>query len=237
MIQNSTPINHLAEIDHQLLMYLRRFGKPLDEVLTVGDLNQELGYQPGFLKMLLNTYFNLPEQNKSEIEKQFYPDLIRYLRESHTYYTNVAFPQINRSLETILNQDDPSVPAAFICQTFIQHYAHKMALHFEEEERSLFPLAEKLMAVNFVCGLSDLNNYSIVLMIENEHESLNEELKRVHEVLLRFRLSERSYSPIHGVLAFMSVLQRDIKLHELIEDEILLPFVTCRLNAIRIMKN
>lgn len=237
MIQNSTPIAHLAEIDHQLLMYLRRFGKPLDQVLTVADLNQELGYKPGFLKMLLNTYFQLPEQHQSDVEKQFYPDLIRYLKESHAYYTNVAFPQINRSLETILNQDDPSVPAAFICQTFIQHYAHKMALHFEEEEKFLFPLAENLLDENYVFGLSDLNNYSIVSLIENEHESLNEELQRLHEVLLRFRLSERSYSPIHGVLTYMSVLQRDIKLHELIEDEILLPFVANRLNTIRLMMN
>ncbi len=237
MIQNSTPINHLAEIDNHLVMYLRRFGKPLDGNTTIAELNEELGYQTGFVKSLLQAYFNLPEQKNKDFDQKYYPDLIRYLKESHNYYIQIAFPQINRSLETILNQDDPSVPAAFICQTFIQHYANKMALHFKEEELSLFPLAEKLLKVDYRFEMVDLKEFNIISMIENEHESLNEELKRVHEVLLNYRLSERSYSPIHGVLTYMSVLQRDIKLHELIEDEILLPFVANRLNTIRLMMN
>jgi iron-sulfur cluster repair protein YtfE (RIC family) len=230
MISSGTSLLQIAEIDEQAVLYLQRFGIPMNETTRVEEINQRLGFQSGFVESLLNNYCLLAPACPKNFSQNHLPDLLNYLKDSHHFYNEVAFPHINRSLENILFTDDPAVPAAFICQSFIQHYAAKLSRHFQDEEKHLFPLAEKLIQNGIFLDGSETERYEIIKNMQSQHDSLNADLQKIHEVMLHYRAHERHYSPLHAVLHYMAAIQRDIQMHEFLEDEVLMGAIAGKLN-------
>lgn len=230
MISPKTSLAQLAEIDEQAVLYLRRFGIAIDTCTKMDEINSRLGFQAGFIEMLLNRFCMLAPANPAVFRNQYLPDLLRYLKDSHRFYSEVAFPHINRSLESIIITDDPSVPAAFICQTFIQLYSKKLKNHFRDEEGVLFPLAERFIQNGNILDGSEHERLEVIKNMQSQHQSLNSDLQKIHEVMLHYRAAERHYSPLHAVLHYMSALQRDIQMHEFLEDEVLMEALSGKMN-------
>ncbi len=71
------------------------------------------------------------------------PGIIRYLRNSHRYYTEDVYPGIMESIRRISGEG--SSEEALLIEKFFGDYLEEVKNHFEYEEDTVFPYIDQLL--------------------------------------------------------------------------------------------
>ena len=160
----------------------------------------------------------ITEYNSKDIQS-----IIKYLGNSHKYYTNEIYPQIQEIIKQIYNINSHS--EILMIEKFFDNYFEEVSEHLEYENTVVFPYV-----LNLDARLSNKNNnYSLnsytVIEYREHHNDIEEKLTDLKNLLIKYLPIENDQRLRRKLLFYLFELEYDLNIHSQIEDNILIPLV------------
>ena len=208
----------LVEANYHLLAVLTRFGiEGGFGERTVREICEKNHLDPATFLLICNVYSNKDYAPSEEILRDGHiDDILRYLHQSHDYYTSNALVLLASTIEDLIK---PCADAQKkVIWQFFADYKSELDKHFAYEEGEVIPYVQNLL-------LGKRNpSYSIDRFEEN-HSNIEEKLSDLKSLILK------SLPPVCDdrlrvrLLNYIFALQNDLDSHTAIEDNILVPMV------------
>lgn len=215
----------LADIitaNHNIILLLPRFGIPLGfgdksvrEVCTANNVPVD------FMLLICNVYTF--DDYLPDIESLAATDmrpLLKYLEESHSYYTNERLPHIEVHLHHIADRIGQRYGE--ILKKFYADFRREITEHFREEEQYDFP---KLRGLQDGTRKAEGGRRKAESGKNKSHNGLVDKLNDLTQIVYKYLpgnvLPEETMEVVFDILQ----LSADIQKHALIEDKILSPYM------------
>ena len=179
---------------------------------------RELGIEPEFLMALLEVFEDTETFRPEDFESFKLSAIVDYLQKTHRYYLEKKLPEIEQSIHLLSKAYPESHPLLKLLHSFYIAYAQHLAKHIEVEERELLPYILELegQQVNRV-------KKGIVQQFIEEHHDTEKDLEEVRNTILHYSPPEDNQTLYRILLSQLQVLEKDLAVHALIEDDVLLP--------------
>ena len=154
------------------------------------------------------------------------PLILEYLKKTHTYYCNKRLGEIELSLTNIYKKHEYSSQALYwdMVLLLFSSWKRHLQLHIDQEEQTLFPYIFKLVAAEIdqrpVEDVYTINHF----IHQHEDDQLETGLKEIcHSI--RKNTPDSSSIPLSQkvLLTQLDAFERDLWVHSLIEDHVLVP--------------
>lgn len=200
-----------------LITVLERMGISLGfGEATVGTICKQNELDDEFFLMLCRIYHNpkfVPDSNI--LTHTALPQILRYLKASHNYYTQTLFPLLAMRFEKTVMLLNPEHQQ--ILKHFYQEYQEEAIRHFDYEENHVFPYVQHLIECGGTCG----NSFHIQQFSEN-HTDIDSKLHDLKCIFIKYIPSTPgSWDLLHTIFH----LEDDLQRHTIIEDNVLTPLV------------
>lgn len=208
----------LIHVNYRLLLVLPRFGiklgfgdKNVAEVCRRHDV-------PLHLFLLVCNVFTFDEYWPGKAELSSFPvdGLIRYLHNSHDYYSSDRIPKIYAELEELTVQFEERQHKLLI--RFLDDYRNEVVNHLNYEETVVFPYIRQLLAGE------QPKSYHIDQFEEN-HSNIEDKLNDLKNIIIKYLPNNCSEDLQTDLLFNLFLLEDDLNKHNQIEDRILVPLV------------
>lgn len=220
MLSTNMKVSDILDIDYSLLQIIPRFGMDLKHAgLTVAEACRECGIDPDTFILICNVY-SCPDHTPSptELASGKVNDIVKYLRNSHDYYTGQALLELGRSFDKLIASCAENQKKVIV--KFFADYKTELEKHFAYEEQVVFPYIGSLLET----GRGD-SEYSIE-QFEEHHENVEEKLQDLKNIVMKYLPGEIDESLRIEVLQAIYSLQDDLRRHTYVEDNILVPIVS-----------
>ena len=159
------------------------------------------------------------------------PAIIRYLKNSHRFYSEEVYPGITDVISR-MNREGGSGEIVMI-ERFFTEYLAEVRNHFDYEEQTVFPYILHLHSRITGSGQpADGINYSVA-EYRDHHDDIEEKLDDLRNLLIEY-LPLREGQQVRRKLLFrLHELEHDLKIHSRIEEQILIPLVSCMEDKLR----
>ena len=205
--------------NHNLALILQRFGIELGfGEKTVANVCEQYGLSSDFFLLICNVYTDdqyLP--TAEEIANIDMKALVPYLIASHNYYLNERIPHIDRHLTRIADACPESHKN--ILHRFFDDYKMEVEKHFQYEEETVFPY------INLLCKGEKAMGYTIT-QFEDNHSNIEDKLNDLTNIIIKYLPGDIMPKERISLLFDIFQLSSDLNKHNLIEDKILIPYVT-----------
>lgn len=162
---------------------------------------------------------NINNMDSGELEKLNILDTLTYLHKTHVFYLNKILPEIEQRFTEVLSVQSSS-SAVFLLNVF-SSFKTKFIEHIREEEKDIFPYVRNLM--NQItqspkhCSLKDF---------VHDHDQVPEIILEAVINGLQHLIDKDSTNSLLNILQNkLKLFNRDLKIHSMIEDHVLLPHV------------
>jgi regulator of cell morphogenesis and NO signaling len=145
--------------------------------------------------------------------------IIEYLEKTHEYYLNTLLPEMEQTLMHLIKSIGFSdfLPIQlfekFVC------YRKELQEHILEEEKHFFPYIKGLL------NGGRLNDAYTVSVFQALHHHKEEALVELRELVYANNTFGINNMPYRVFLSKMELLERDLRVHAKVEDEVLVPKV------------
>lgn len=195
---------------------------PLQEK-SLGDVASENGIGSDLFLTFVILYSDVSHMVDIPFTGEEVPAIIRYLKNSHRYYTEDVYPGIMDTIRGI-NRTNNSEETQMI-EKFFREYLAEVKNHFDYEEQTVFPyitqLYEKLTGKKLK---EEFRGYSVAEYKEH-HDDIEEKLDDLKSLLIEY-LPLKEGKQVRRLLLFkLYELEHDLRIHSRIEDYILIPLV------------
>ncbi len=144
--------------------------------------------------------------------------IVKFLKNSHTYYLREKYPEIQEIIRKIENKEK-SKEIQLISQ-FFNEYFNEVAEHLEYEDKIVFPYITHLLKK------THQNTYSFsVQEYQDHHTDIEFKLTELCNLLLKHVKTENADYLKPKLLNSILELEQDLYVHSMIEDKILIPLV------------
>ena len=211
-------LSEMIDMNYTLVQVVSRVGIDFRHSgLKVSDACALSGIDPATFILISNVY-SFPEYVPSpeEVSSVNVPDIIRYLRGSHAYYTGIALRNLESAFDRLVSPCDEGRKKAVL--KFFIDYKDELEKHFAREENEVFPYVEALV------GGVKPEGYSID-QFEEHHESVDEKLEDMKNIVMKYLPVECDEELKMWVLLSVYRLRDDLRRHTFVEDGILVPIV------------
>ncbi len=207
----------------------------LSRYVNTGAFSREMTFKE-LAQEGINTSFILSLKRVFEDDKNFNPSLFNlysldiitdYIRRTHKYYLNKKLLEIEQSIHLLLQDYNDQHPLLFILHTFYNQYKRDLSEHIVEEENELLPYIAFLQNAT-THGFSQhefykqTHHFSLRSFLDN-HVDPDEDLQRVRLSILRYHPPVTNETPYRILLSQLTVFEKDLAVHALIEEQVLLP--------------
>ena len=208
----------LVEANYRLLGVLARVG--IDGCLgekTVGDLCAQNGLDPDTVILLCEVYtFPNFKPTPEQLHRSHVGDILRYLHQSHDYYLSRALVLMEEAVSRLL---EPCTAAQRkVVWEFFSGYKTELKSHFGFEEQEVIPYVQDLIIGRQRSGFS-------IDRFEENHSNIDEKLSDFKNLVMKSLPSVCDNQARIELLQHVFVLQKDLKCHTWIEDNVLVPMV------------
>lgn len=207
-----------------LLLLLEHLGieLPLQEK-TIGDLASENDVPAGLFMTLVSMYGDLNHHVDIPITGTEMPAIIRYLRNSHRYYTEDVYPVIMETIRKI--NSSGSSEETLMIEKFFRDYLSEVKNHFDYEEKTVFPYIKQLLErIAGGAPAQEMQGYSVAEYKEH-HDDIEEKLDDLKSLLIEYLPLKEGKNVRRKLLFILYELEHDLRIHSRIEDYILIPLV------------
>ncbi len=180
-----------------------------------------LGIQPEFLMALLEVFENPAEFQPAKFENFSLVTIVDYIQKTHSYYISKKLPEIEQSIYTLEKGFPETHPLLLLLHAFYTDYTRHLTRHIEMEERELLPYITNLELQGNSLQ-SSTPAISIASFIDQHHDT-EKDLEDVRNAILHYSPPEDQQTPYRILLSQLQVLEKDLAVHALIEDDVLLP--------------
>lgn len=221
LFNTSSKLSEVVTAYPALLYSLPRFGIALgfgDK--SVAAVCAESGVSPRFFLLMCNVCcFDGYEPGISEIKNADMGQLVPYLKKAHKFYLDNRLPHISNHLTAILSNMPQRVAKAF--NAFFSAYRHEVEQHFGYEEQKVYPHIEQLLQ-----GQKP-NDFEINDFVD-EHGSLQDKLSDMNQIIFKYLPADTTDGDNEAIDVIFDILQlsADLAKHSLIEEKVLVPYVT-----------
>jgi regulator of cell morphogenesis and NO signaling len=228
-ITANTKMADVIHLDYLLLPIVGRFGINLGfGNKTVNDVCSEHKINCSFFLDILNNYHN--HNYFADDLFQEYPStlIIEYLKNTHAYYLNVKIPEMEKMVETIIEQSstENKVNNQLIAN-FFEEYKQELIRHLNHEEKDLFPYAYELeRAIKsgiFQESTLEKIEKKTITHDDMDHSNLEEKLYDLKNLIIKFLPPVKRKDIMENLLIELFRLENDLKDHSRIEDKVLMP--------------
>lgn len=225
-----TPDMKLAEAIHSnylLIPVINRFGIRLGfGETTIAAICNEKKIDVDFFLTILNV-FSLPDYfPKQKLQTFNVLMIVEYLKKTHNYYRDIQLPTIEKRLDLLIERSPKINQNLQLVKEFFNGYKDELLAHLRREETVTFPYIEKVYRIyNAENGNSDqLTGYSMDIY-EEEHDEVDEKLYDLKNILIKYINGDFDQVIINEIIFELFRLEKDIKDHTRIENNILMPLV------------
>ncbi len=227
MITRETSVRASVALNQINEGVLYRYGIYSKPELSIEKAASDLMINPDFLVDVLNCYGETSAFELKKFQQYSIPVLIEYLQKSHTFYRFKKLLEIEQSVFNLMIGGTSSKRTLSVISVFYTEYKKELLNHFDLEEKILFPYGRALYKADnsfgdYVNAVVMSQEYSIKSFADNHHDS-HCELERVRESLRLFNPSKSDESLLRVLLDQFKSFEKDLYLHSLIEDEVLVP--------------
>ena len=218
----------LAKVIHsnyRVLVVLDRLGiklgfdnKTIKQVAEDNHINTE-----AFL-MILNLFCRDTFMPRVDRQFEMIPDLLKYLKRSHTYFLKSKIPEIQENIHVLVETIHDS--RVDLVETFYTKYIEEVTDHINYENETVFPYIEE-MYDTFINKRNPellLKEYEIGIYSDH-HDDIEDVLKDLKNILIRHLPQNERGKTRRIVLQQLFELESDLFSHTRIEDEVLIPLV------------
>jgi len=202
--------------------FLQRYDnlKAHELVYTVAELRR-IGVEPEFMHALLGV-FDSRQSFKAENFNVFSLSvIIDYLNKTHDYYLDKKLLEIEQSIHLLVNAYPDTHPLLLLLNNFYKEYKRHLGNHIEQEEEELFPYILKLERLSEDNSL-EAPRLTVQRFMEM-HLDTEEDLEEVRKIILHYSPPAENQTIYRILLSQLEVFEKDLAIHALIEDEVLLP--------------
>lgn len=185
-------------------------------VYTYDEL-RALGIPPEFLLALLEVFEDHRLFHPENFDRFQLAVIIDYLQKTHAYYLAKKLPEIEQSIYLLMEAYESGHPLLKLLKKFYHEYESHLRRHIEMEERELLPhilLLEKSEATN--------NSHIVQHFIEQHHDT-EKDLGEIRKTILHYSPPLHNQTLYRILLSQIEILEKDLAIHALMEDAVLLP--------------
>ncbi len=183
---------------------------------TLAELAAARGCRVHFIISLLQLNLGRTLAEITPLQVEDIPFLLDYLLVGHDYYIGEATPNIAGLLGTILPDVDPSIRE--LLRKFFDRYMEEARVHFDYERDTVFPYIRSLWEAR------NLSEYR-VQEYKHHHSDIQVKLSDLQNLFLRYLPPLHDDGQARRLLYALGMLREDLKIHTLLEDEVLVPLV------------
>ena len=207
-----------------LILMLEHFEIKLEvREKTIEQICFENNINTSVFTTIANLFNGYKPQVITEYNSKDIQSIIKYLGNSHKYYTNEIYPQIQEIIKKIYKIN--SHPEILMIEKFFDNYFEEVREHLEYENTVVFPYV-----LNLDARLSNKNNnYSLnsysVIEYRDHHNDIEEKLTDLKNLLIKYLPIDNDQHLRRKLLFYLFELEYDLNIHSQIEDNILIPLV------------
>jgi regulator of cell morphogenesis and NO signaling len=207
---------------------LQRYNVALDKnILYSYEELRSIDIDQQFIYSLLQTFED--EKSFSEEEYNKYPleIIIDYIHRTHRYYLSKKLYEIDQTINILVKDYSDNHPLLEALKSFFKEYSLSLKSHVLAEEQELLPYIKNLiLASNKTKNQEEvreiLANYSLQTFI-NSHLDTEQDLSMIRETILNYKAPKTNQTPYRILLSQLETFEKDLSVHALIEDKILIP--------------
>lgn len=159
---------------------------------------------------------NLQEVMGTDLDVQV---IIKFLKNSHNYYKNDKYPEIKQYINQLYNHQNSTDVKRI--EVFFNDYFNEVLEHLDYEDKVAFPYFKQLSEQNVdikKCVFSS-NEYRV------HHTDIETKLSDLKNLLLKHISLNKDYILRRKLLSALFELERNLNIHSIIEEVILLPLI------------
>lgn len=214
----SDPMIDVISEDYRMLQLLSRFGIPLgfgDRTVTETCTGAGVDTQT-FLTVVNYIKAGTHVHVGDLAQRVSLPCLVRYLKRSHTYFTDYRIPELRRKLLGTLDMTLNNQIAPLILK-FFDESAREVAMHMEYEDKHVHGhigqlLQNRLPAESF---------YRVVRNRHVSHDSIEKSFSELKDVIMKYYPGDADAHVLNDVVMDVYMLEEDLLSHCRLEDTLL----------------
>ena len=211
-------ISDIVRENPSILLALEHFG--IDDVLqdkTVSRLCSENEIEELLFIEICNLYNGFNVGDTSELKPLSIPVIIKFLNNSHHYYLNEKYPEITDYIRKL--NASGQLKEMKLVEAFFNEYFEEVMEHLDYEEKIAFPYFSGL----FEKRQSSTSEKFSVTHYQNHHSDIESKLEDLKNLLLQHIQIKNQGVVKRKLLSSLFELEFDLKIHSLIEEQILIP--------------
>jgi regulator of cell morphogenesis and NO signaling len=202
---------------YRMLLLISRFGIALgfgDK--NIGDVCRESGVDVNTFLAIVNMLFDEDDTRNYAAEKVSIVSLLSYLHNSHDYFLQLRLPAIRVKLHEEIGGAQGNLSHAIM--NYFDEYVAEVQNHMMYEEKTVFPYVQALLN-----GKKKIN-YNID-MFSRQHDRVEARLTEFKQIIIKY-YPVKSSDEINSILIDIFNCERDLALHNAIEDRLFVPAIT-----------
>ncbi len=223
-IHTDTELSEIVFTYPKTVLFLQHFDiyVPLNEK-TITTICIEKGIRSELFLTLLNLYLDNEFATPNGLLVSDLPVIINYLSNSHRYYQEDIYPNIQKSICELNELND--TPEIKMVDRFFQEYFNEVNLHLKYENEVTFPYIDclyKSLTEKHKCSISE--NYSVE-EYQDHHNDIEEKLDDLMHLLIKYLPIQKDKHVRRELFMLLAELNYDLHIHSQIEDLIVIPLV------------
>ena len=222
----------MAELIHQnfeVLTVLHRFDiklgfgeKTIEEVCIQNKIN------PDFFIEIVNSFNDEDYFSQSKLKKHDVEDILFYLKNTHRFYLEKKFPEIERLIQNLKFSSD-NQKSKQLLENFFTEYKTEFIKHVQREEERIYPYITELdKAIKNKKVKSSFHNKIKKYTIsdyQQEHEDVEEKLYDLKNIIIKYLETPLNTDGYNSILVKLFKLESDLNEHSRIEEKVIIPKV------------
>ncbi|MDR3181105.1 MAG: hemerythrin domain-containing protein [Prevotellaceae bacterium] len=201
---------------YRMLLLISRFGIALgfgDK--NIGEVCRESGVDVDTFLAIVNMLFDEDDARHDAVENISIVSLLAYLHNTHDYFLNFRLPAIRAKLYEAVGGEQANLSHAIM--NYFDEYAAEVQKHMMYEEKTVFPYVRLLLD-----GEKKID-YNID-MFSRQHDRIETRLTEFKQIIIKY-CPVKSTNELNSVLSDIFNCERDLALHNAIEDRLFVPAI------------
>ena len=190
---------------------------------TISQICSEYKVSTELFLVIVNLFNGFNPSVATEYSSGNILTVINYLKNSHKYYLEEKYPEIQGYIEMINRINDHK--EILMIGKFFEEYFEEVVEHLDYEDEVVFPyvlqLNEKL---NLKVKSETITNYSVT-EYKDHHDDIEEKLTDLYNLLLKYIPQKNDQQIRRKLILSLFELDYDLKIHSRIEETVLIPLV------------
>ena len=224
MINKDSSLSDILELNETLGKVTQQFNiLDVDKEKRLSQLCEEQGVDTEFFIEILNVFNDTDYFPKMQLGSFPIPIILDYLKRTHKYYLNKRLLEIEQSISLTYTNE---VMSEFLRNFFLK-IKQELIEHIKVEESTLFPYINNLYSA--FTTKTELNlgakydGFSISFFEDSHTDDVESNILEVRRYIIESNKTVVDLSPYRVLLNQLEVFEQELRVHALVEDQILIP--------------